>query len=210
MSGVAFFASQPGSHAAAEFDALLQRIENPKASVTAAAAADPAASASSEASTPDPAPSAAAGQNPMRMVRETRGRVRRAETAVLAAQAGLDEYSVHVTTSKRNTVMTLTRGERTLLQSTPGKFGFKKAARGGYEPAYRCALAVVAKMEREMKKGHPVWWRLNLSGFGSGRDAIAAVVEGPVGTKVRERLTRLTDRTPIKIGGDRGKKERRL
>ena len=49
-----------------------------------------------------------------------------------------------------------------------------------------------------------------LSGFGQGRDAVYRALMAQEGDKVRSAVTKLTDKTPIKIGGTRAMKARRL
>ncbi len=46
--------------------------------------------------------------------------------------------------------------------------------------------------------------------FGQGREAVAAALAGPEGEEIRGRMVRVEDRTPIKIGGTRAPKPRRL
>ena len=53
-------------------------------------------------------------------------------------------------------------------------------------------------------------WELFLSGFGQGRDAMLTALTTAVGQNVKDRLKRVTDRTPLKIGGTRGQKTRRV
>jgi len=48
------------------------------------------------------------------------------------------------------------------------------------------------------------------SGFGQGRDAVFKALMTSEGDDVRPYVLRVTDNTPIKIGGTRAKKTRRL
>lgn len=45
---------------------------------------------------------------------------------------------------------------------------------------------------------------------GQGRDAVSSAIAGPEGAELRNIITRVEDRTPIKIGGTRARKPRRL
>ena len=47
-------------------------------------------------------------------------------------------------------------------------------------------------------------------GFGQGREAMQKALLASEGEKVRPFVARLTDHTPVKIGGTRAKKARRL
>jgi small subunit ribosomal protein S11 len=47
-------------------------------------------------------------------------------------------------------------------------------------------------------------------GFGRGREAVYKALMTSEGDDVRPFITRVTDNTPIKIGGTRAKKTRRL
>ena len=51
---------------------------------------------------------------------------------------------------------------------------------------------------------------LLFKGFGQGRDALQKALLTVEGENIRNLIIRLTDRTPIKIGGTRAKKARRL
>lgn len=46
--------------------------------------------------------------------------------------------------------------------------------------------------------------------FGFGRDAAATALGGPEGADIRNIITRIEDRTPIKIGGTRARRRRRV
>lgn len=45
---------------------------------------------------------------------------------------------------------------------------------------------------------------------GFARDAAASALGGPEGTDLRNMITRIEDRTPIKIGGTRARRPRRV
>ncbi|KAI0370190.1 translational machinery component [Pilatotrama ljubarskyi] len=119
-------------------------------------------------------------------------------------------YAVSVKATRNNTIVTFARpGGNQLVTLTGGKLGFKKSNRNGYEAGYQCAVGIIAAMEEELKRTD-FEWELFLKGFGQGRDAMLTAVTTAVGANVKGRLTRVTDRTPIKIGGTRGMKARRI
>ncbi|KAI0356551.1 translational machinery component [Trametes cingulata] len=119
-------------------------------------------------------------------------------------------YNVSVKATRNNTIVTFARPDgKQLVTLTGGKLGFKKSNRNGYEAGYQCAVGIIAAMEKEMKRTD-FEWQLFLKGFGQGRDAMLTAITTAVGVNVKDRLTRVTDRTPIKIGGTRGMKARRI
>lgn len=65
-------------------------------------------------------------------------------------------------------------------------------------------------LEEEQNKGIDLQWELFLKGYGQGREAVQRALMSSEGMIMRGSLIRVTDRTPIKIGGTRAKKARRL
>jgi small subunit ribosomal protein S11 len=91
-----------------------------------------------------------------------------------------------------------------------GKLGFKHAGRSSYEAGYQCAVRLFQAIEEHRKK-NPVTFNiaLFLNGFGQGRDAMQKALMTVEGEKIRNSIVSITDRTPIKVGGTRAKKQRR-
>lgn len=119
-------------------------------------------------------------------------------------------YAVSVKSSRNNTIITFARPNgQQLVTLTGGKLGFKKSNRNGYEAGYQCAVGIIGAMEQELVRTD-YDWELLLSGFGQGRDAMLTAITTAVGVNVKSRLKRVTDRTPLKIGGTRGMKTRRV
>ncbi|KAI0751481.1 hypothetical protein C8Q80DRAFT_1098140 [Daedaleopsis nitida] len=122
-------------------------------------------------------------------------------------------YAVYVKASRNNTIVTFARPKDRLLAPlvtlTGGKLGFKKSNRNGYEAGYQCSVGIIAAMEKELERTE-FEWELYLNGFGQGRDAMLTALTTAVGEKVKPLLKRVTDRTPLKIGGTRGQKTRRV
>ena len=141
-------------------------------------------------------------RNPVRAARESGGR--------RGGEHDEKLYAVSVKASRNNTIVTFARpkGDQFLTLSG-GKVGFKKSNRNGYEAGYQCAVGIIGALEREMERAD-LQWQLMLNGFGQGRDAMLTALTTSVGENVRGRLKRVTDRTPIKIGGTRGQKKRRI
>ena len=143
-------------------------------------------------------------RNPVRAAREGGGR--------RGGEHDEKLYAVSVKASRNNTIVTFARpkGDQFLTLSG-GKVGFKKSNRNGYEAGYQCAVGIIARMEEELARTDGGFqWELRLNGFGQGRDAMLTALTTAVGATVKPHLRRVTDMTPLKIGGTRGKKARRI
>ena len=155
------------------------------------------------AAPPDSFPRNPAPENPLTAAKQDR--------SVSAKGFVKPVYAVSVKASRNNTIITFARppnGEQ-LLTLTGGKLGFKKSNRNGYEAGYQCAVGIIAAMEAELER-RDFDWHLYLNGFGQGRDAMLTALTTAVGAKVKGKLKRITDKTPLKIGGTRGQKTRRV
>ena len=147
----------------------------------------------------DSYPRMAQTQNPVKVAPQEKGQ--RPETNI---------YAVSVKATRNNTIVTFARpGGKQLVTLTGGKLGFKKSNRNGYEAGYQCAVGIIGAMEKELERVN-YDWELYLNGFGQGRDAMLTALTTAVGDKVKGKLRRVTDRTPLKIGGTRGQKTRRV
>lgn len=128
-------------------------------------------------------------------------------------------YHIYVKATRNNTVMTLAGPNAKkedkwgpLLSTSGGRVGFKNVQRSGYEAGYQCAIQVFQKVaqERERLSAAPMRIFLFFNGFGQGREAVFRALMANEGAEVRGMVARVTDRTPIKIGGTRSKKKRIL
>ncbi|CAD6566250.1 MAG: hypothetical protein CYPHOPRED_000534 [Cyphobasidiales sp. Tagirdzhanova-0007] len=112
---------------------------------------------------------------------------------------------------------------KTVARVTCGALGFKKAQRGTFEAATRTTgrmlelIEQVGSVVRKTKKDGvrvrdppPTTIELIFKGFGPGREAVVAALQTDRGSFVRRMIKRVTDATPIKIGGTRPKKRRML
>src|SRR5882762_1855564 len=90
-----------------------------------------------------------------------------------------------------------------------GLCGFKHSRRGEYEAGYQCAVRIFKNIEALMETES---FKLELiyKGFGQGRQALDSALLTTEGDKIRPLICRLTDRTPLKFGGTRARKARRL
>ncbi|EPQ30554.1 uncharacterized protein PFL1_02079 [Pseudozyma flocculosa PF-1] len=138
-----------------------------------------------------------------------RGGALRAE--IRSRYADTPAHKLHVRTSRNNTILTLTNPEgEPLASSSGGSVGFKKAARSGYEAGYRAAFNMFAKIGEK----RDAWGILNLevfwNGFGQGREAVYRALLAGEGQATRQLVLKMTDKTPVKVGGVRPKKRRML
>ncbi|SPO30542.1 related to ribosomal protein YmS18, mitochondrial [Ustilago trichophora] len=120
-------------------------------------------------------------------------------------------HRLFVNSSRNNTILTLTSPSGDPLASASGgSVGFKKSARSGYEAGYRAAFSMFGKIN-EFKDA----WRIShlevlWNGFGQGREAVYRALLAGEGQGTKNLISKMTDKTPVKIGGVRPKKRRML
>lgn len=118
---------------------------------------------------------------------------------------------LHCHASPNNTIATLTKADgSTIAWFSGGSCGFKKGNRASYEAGYQCAVRTFKKVEEIHLADGPVVVDLFFKGFGQGREALKSALLAAEGEAIRSLIGHVTDRTPIKIGGTRAKKRRRL
>jgi small subunit ribosomal protein S11 len=130
----------------------------------------------------------------------------------------IQEHRIHVSCTHNNTHITMSDPQGRPIKSgnwTGGSCGFKGVNRSGYEAGYQCAVRAFARVKQLSDDmvfaaaGGPRFEVL-FKGFGQGREAVFKALMTSEGDEVRPFVTRVTDVTPIKIGGTRAKKMRRL
>lgn len=89
-----------------------------------------------------------------------------------------------------------------------GCLGFRKAARGEYEAAFQTSAKVFQMIQDKKLLDKDI--EIVLKDFGKGRAAFIAALNGKEGTAIRKNVTRISDRTPLKFGGVRAPRVRRL
>ncbi|KAE8231813.1 hypothetical protein CF326_g3161 [Tilletia indica] len=149
-------------------------------------------------------------------------------------------HRLHIMTTRNNTILTFTTPQGDPLASASGgTAGFKKSQRSGYEAGYRAAFQMfghIAEYRRSLGYGvgapvdsaaartfgglvtapirtggeedlriETIW-----NGFGQGREAVFRALMTNEGQEIRNLVKRVTDGTPLKIGGVRPKKRRML
>ncbi|KAL5530595.1 hypothetical protein ACEPAF_6853 [Sanghuangporus sanghuang] len=121
-------------------------------------------------------------------------------------------YRLHVLARSKNCIMTLAdENYRRALVVSSGRCKFKNVAEGTYEAGYQCALRVFQFIRNEKKRRKEgIKLHVFVNGFGQGRSALLKALTMSEGNGVRQIVEKLTDTTPIKVGGVRLQKARRL
>ncbi|TNY22526.1 hypothetical protein DMC30DRAFT_348856 [Rhodotorula diobovata] len=132
-------------------------------------------------------------------------------------------YKLHVYSTRNNTILTLSTAPTTSTASSSegaaalqhpvawvsaGNAGYKGAARGTYDAAVEVALRMFRKIQDLAAGPPPTELEVVWKGFGQGRDAVFRTLMGAEGDGVRGLVRRVTDATPLKVGGTRPKKRR--
>jgi small subunit ribosomal protein S11 len=129
-------------------------------------------------------------------------------------------YHLHIYSTHNNCRIVLTYPSGKLVKNgwwTSGSCGFKGANESTYEAGYQCAVRAFKRIEEEIRSPNfkdggvsPVTLSLKFKGFGWGREAVQKALMTSEGDSIRSSVAVIEDRTPIKIGGTRAKKARRL
>lgn len=120
-------------------------------------------------------------------------------------------YRLHCRSSRNNTMVQVTEPDgRSVGWFSGGSLKFKGANRSSYEAGYQCAVAAFRVIEGIVKEKGQIQVELYLRGFGNGREAMKIALLATEGENVRKLVSLIQDRTPIKIGGTRAPKARRL
>ncbi|KAK7695605.1 hypothetical protein QCA50_000241 [Cerrena zonata] len=122
------------------------------------------------------------------------------------------KYNLYVQSTRNNTIATFTRPNGNPITTVSGgKCGFKGVRKSSYEAGYQCAVTMFSKiLAMREKEGSNMKLEVLFSGFGQGRDAMYRALMAEEGADVRKLVSRVTDTTPIKIGGTRAQKARRI
>lgn len=123
----------------------------------------------------------------------------------------IKQFHLNVYSTRNNTIVTFTNQQGNPIACwSGGSCGFKKVNRASYEAGYQCTVRAFEKIADYRKEVGPFSLEITLKGFGQGRDAINKALLASEGEKIRPFVSKLTDKTPVKIGGTRAKKARRL
>ncbi|ODV89156.1 hypothetical protein CANCADRAFT_20001, partial [Tortispora caseinolytica NRRL Y-17796] len=114
----------------------------------------------------------------------------------------------------RNAMLDIVRPKQEVVISvTCGTFGFRKAARGEFDAAYETTIGLLKKMEEKnmLNDEHsPIPYTVTMRGFSKGRMGFISALQAPDSAKLVARIDRFIEDTPIKFGGTRSRKVRRL
>jgi len=122
----------------------------------------------------------------------------------------IPKYRLHCKSNNNNTIITLTdNAGKTIAWQSGGKCAFKGSNRASYEAGYQCAVRIFRVIE-ELAEEKDFSIALFFKGFGQGREALKTALLAVEGLYIRPMICSVADRTPIKIGGTRSKKTRRL
>ena len=169
---------------------------------------------STSTSSPFPSPSVQSGGPPTGEVYDITNPVEANQSrAAAAAQRRLHEqvYGIYCKAQRYNTIISATLPSGNIIRTvSAGALGFKGVNRRSFEAGYQCATSAFKILEEALVGDKDAKWQLYLNGFGPGREAIQKAITAAEGHALKRRLVRVVDKTPIKIGGTRAKKMKRL
>jgi small subunit ribosomal protein S11 len=119
-------------------------------------------------------------------------------------------YALHCQATPNNTIITFADPAGHVVgKLSGGSVGMRRNLSGSYEAGYTCATSIFKTIaQKHTEEDFNI--HLVFKGFGQGRDAMAKALMTAEGKEVKDLITRITDKTPIKVGGTRAKKQRRL
>lgn len=123
------------------------------------------------------------------------------------------QYHLHVKTTRNNAIITLTDEHGHIFPGgtwSGGAMGFKGVNESYPEAAYQCAVRAFARMAELMVKEPNARFAVHFKEKGMGRDAVMRAIMTAEGDKIRSAINMVADNTPIKIGGTKAKKTRRV
>lgn len=104
----------------------------------------------------------------------------------------------------------LTLPQKICISQSAGSVGFRKAQRGEYEASFQLSSFVFKQMIEKKYLQDSGALEVVVKGFGKGRKAFFDSLKGKEGNGIRDRITKLSDLTPIRFGGNRPAKHRRI
>lgn len=122
-------------------------------------------------------------------------------------------YRLYMKAGRNNCILTLINEEGKVRgRMSAGMCGFRNSQESTYEAGYQCAVRMFDIIRNQVTERTDKTLKLEifLKGFGQSRQALLKALTMTEGNGVRELVTRLTDNTPLKIGGVREQKARRM
>lgn len=98
--------------------------------------------------------------------------------------------------------------QKVKFATSTGCLGFRKAARGEYEAAFQTSTKVFQMIQERRLLDKDI--EIVFNDFGKGRAAFIAALSGKEGAAIRKNVIRISDKTPLKFGGVRAPRTRRL
>lgn len=133
------------------------------------------------------------------------------ETAVATVTPKRPAYRVYVKATRNNCIITFTKPDGDPIRTfSGGMYGFKHVNRSTHEAAHQCAVHAFESIQEISAKEPEMQIHMYMNGFGKGREAVQKAFLSTEGEGVKDLVTRVTDKTPIQIGGNRAQKARRL
>ena len=115
---------------------------------------------------------------------------------------------IHAVSLTKNIHVTITDHKHDpIIAMSAGRLGMKHSRRQSTEAAHNTAVAAFEKLANSNLEVQQV--ELVLKGFGKGRAGFISAVSGPHGEFIRSKVVRVTDATPLVIGGQRVKNRKR-
>nr|ACZ59467.1 ribosomal protein S11 [Flammulina velutipes] len=125
-------------------------------------------------------------------------------------------YRIYCKSSNNNTIITFTDDKgMPIAWSSAGRCGFKGTRGATPEAAYAASVAIIQEVPKRKngsgkKEGEMFLLDVYLTGFGIGRGTLIQTLASPEGEEINSLLSIIRDNTPIKVGGVRAKKARRI
>jgi small subunit ribosomal protein S11 len=115
---------------------------------------------------------------------------------------------IHAVSVTKNIHITITdHNHNTLIAMSAGRLGLKHSKRQTREAAHDTAVAAFEKLASTNYNIQQV--ELILKGFGKGRQGFLSAISGQHGEFLKDKVVRITDATPLRIGGTRLPNKRR-
>jgi small subunit ribosomal protein S11 len=126
-------------------------------------------------------------------------------------------HTLTVFTTRNNVILTFTDQVGPVFMSISAGTDkvFRKAHRNSYEAAHQAMLKMNARILEAARsfhaQGNRCHVRVAYAGLeGQGRDAVHSMIASPEGEEFRNMICRVEDRTPVKVGGTRARRPRRV
>lgn len=154
------------------------------------------------------------GLNPWDLHRdqERSGKAAKKTSEVMSTSKAAN-YRLYMKAGRNNCILTLINEEGKVRgRMSAGMCGFRNSQESTYEAGYQCAVRMFDIIRNQVteRTDKTVKLEIFLKGFGQSRQALLKALTMTEGNGVRELVTRLTDNTPLKIGGVREQKARRM